>query len=156
MLGLGPCSLFFSCVVPLFSPSFSGFPTLCHMLKGKWNLSDYYVLEPKACKSWLSFGVHFARLPSGCLAADPSTPWVSLLHHSSSSHQHTLDHEAEKTKASPGKQIHVSKAQQVCLPSAADRETQLESHWQRHMWCCGSITLGPQAMVPAHSSRWTP
>lgn len=84
MLGLGPCSLFFSCVVPLFSPSFSGFPTLCHMLKGQWNLSDYYVLEPKACKSWLSFGVHFARLPSGCLAADPSTPWVSLLRHASS------------------------------------------------------------------------
>ena len=86
----------------------------------------------------------------------PSPPQVSPLDGISSSHQHALAHEAEKAKASPGKEIHVARAQQVCLSLTADRETQLESCRQRHTWSCGSITLGPWATALAHSSRWTP
>jgi len=85
-----------------------------------------------------------------------SPPRVSLLNGVSSSHQHALAHKVEKTNASPGKQIRVSRAQQAFLLSAADSKTQLESRWQRHTQGCRSITLGPRAVVPAYSSRWTP
>lgn len=116
-------------------------------------MNVYCAPDPKACFLLVNaLQCH----PRDVQLQTPSPPRVSPLDGVSSSHQHTLVHKAENKKARPGKQIYVSRAQQVCLCSVADRETKLESCWQKHTWGCGSITLGPRATALAHSSIWMP
>lgn len=64
-------------------------------------MSDDCVPQPKARKTWLSIGEHFAVRPWGVQLQIPSPAWVSPLHGVSSSHQHTLPHKAEKIEVSP-------------------------------------------------------
>lgn len=120
-------------------------------------MSDYCAPEPKTWKRWLSTDECFAVPSSECLTADLLR--VHLGSHGSVTFPpppHALAHEAEKTTMSLGKQINASKPQQVCLPSAANRATQLESCRQGHAGGCGSITVRPWAIALAHSSRKTP